>query len=125
MADNLTTMLSIKDTAEMLNLSPLTIRRLALSGHLPYYRMGNNHNSPIRIKASDIDRWLEDHAGRVSEQSSIQPSRLPSEKSLMFPETESELPADTTPYDPREYDRIMEERLNTALNGSSSSDSGE
>lgn len=56
--------LSIPDASRQLGISPKTVRRLALSGELPYYRIGKQ----IRIEQRDLTDWKESkrHGGNAA-----------------------------------------------------------
>lgn len=52
-------MLTISDVAEMLSLSPRTVRDLFHAGRIPGYQLGGRRHSSIRFRQSEIERWLE------------------------------------------------------------------
>ena len=52
-------LLTAKDLASMLAISPKTIYSYVERNMIPYYRIEAN----VRFRASDIARWLRDHAG--------------------------------------------------------------
>jgi excisionase family DNA binding protein len=55
-------LLTVQETAAMLKLSPVTIRRYIASGRLPAVRVGRG----VRLRRADIEAFLEPvgHAGR-------------------------------------------------------------
>jgi excisionase family DNA binding protein len=56
-------MLTLRETAERLNVSEKTIRRLVGNGELVAARVG----SQLRIDADQLEAWLEERSGRGAE----------------------------------------------------------
>ncbi len=51
-------LLSVQQAAEAASVSPSTIRRLVQRGELPATKVGVARNSPVRIPADALRRWL-------------------------------------------------------------------
>jgi excisionase family DNA binding protein len=55
-------LLMVGEVAQMMRVSNMTVYRLIKSGQLPAIRVGKNY----RIRRSDIERYLDDRAVRVT-----------------------------------------------------------
>jgi excisionase family DNA binding protein len=51
-------LLTAREVAERLHLSPSTVRRRIADGEIPAVRLGVGPQSPVRIDADDLERWL-------------------------------------------------------------------
>jgi excisionase family DNA binding protein len=57
-------LISTKKVAEYLDVKPITVRRLANSGQIPFIRIGNR----LRFDKQEIDKWLRQRTnGRLSQ----------------------------------------------------------
>ncbi len=52
-------LLTVDETADYLNLTPQTVRRLHRDGVLPSVKLGGKSKSRIRFKQSDLDAVIE------------------------------------------------------------------
>jgi excisionase family DNA binding protein len=55
-------LMTVRQAAEVANVSPATIRRRIHEGLLPAITVGVNAHAPVRIAAADLDRFLYDDA---------------------------------------------------------------
>jgi excisionase family DNA binding protein len=53
-------LLTTRQVAEMLSVSPATVLRRWRAGELPGYRLGSN---VLRFDAGEVDAWLAEHRG--------------------------------------------------------------
>ena len=51
--------LRVQDWAKRTGLSPKTLKRAILAGHLHARRLGNGKTTPYYVTDKDLDRWLE------------------------------------------------------------------
>lgn len=54
-------LLDAGEVAARLNLSRHTVYKRIRSGDLPCVYLGSGPNPPVRVSASELDRWLEAH----------------------------------------------------------------
>lgn len=52
-------LLTAKETAVMLGLTPATIRRKVAAGEIPAVRLGTRPRAPIRVPADELEEWLD------------------------------------------------------------------
>jgi excisionase family DNA binding protein len=52
-------LLTVEQVADQLNVSPRTVRRRIASRELPAVRLGSSPQSPVRVSADDLARWLD------------------------------------------------------------------
>jgi len=50
--------LSVQEAAARLNVHPETVRRRIADGEIPAVRLGDAHNSPMRIPVDGLNAWL-------------------------------------------------------------------
>jgi excisionase family DNA binding protein len=55
------TLLTIKETAELLHLTPETVRRKILRGELPgAMKLGRTPQSRVRVDEAELEAWLDE-----------------------------------------------------------------
>lgn len=57
------TLLSLKEAAQYLGLSPATLRKLVQNNKIPHYRLPSceGGQSHPKFKVQDLDKWIECH----------------------------------------------------------------
>ncbi|GEA81412.1 helix-turn-helix domain-containing protein [Cellulomonas uda] len=51
--------LNVRETAELLGLTPEGVRELARRGEIPAMRFGSGRRSPYRFRRSSLEAWME------------------------------------------------------------------
>ncbi|UGS38940.1 helix-turn-helix domain-containing protein [Capillimicrobium parvum] len=54
-------LLTIRQVAGRLGLSPLSVRRRISSGELPAIRLGDSDSAPLRVAREDLDAYVAEH----------------------------------------------------------------
>lgn len=55
-------LLTIREVARRLNVSPLSVRRQIASGRLPGVKLGDAGPAPLRVDPVELERYLARHA---------------------------------------------------------------
>ena len=59
------TLLTMDEVADRLRLHPVTVRRMVTRGVLPSIKLGDKKTSPVRVRQTDLDTFLERRARRA------------------------------------------------------------
>ena len=56
-------LLTVRQTAEWLGVSPTTVRRRVRDGSLDALKLGESRAAPVRIPSDEVTRWLNSARG--------------------------------------------------------------